>query len=120
MATIKEKLGPTWFDVFKGTPEEASFLVGPLSPYDAIDFRNEISMSRGKVRISGEGIRIAGNAVRDWRNVRNEQGEELKFSRDQFDQLAPRYLESIASEVFRRTFLSEIERKNSSSPSTSG
>lgn len=115
MITIKEKLAPAWFDV-----EGVGYLLAPLSKYDAIDFRNEITLKKGKVSVSGEGIRIAGNAVRDWRNVCNEKGEPIPFIRTAYDELPIEHLIAIAGEVFRRSFLSEIERKKSSSPSTSG
>jgi hypothetical protein len=107
MVTIKEKLAPAWADIL-----DASFLLVPLTPYDAIDFRNEITYQKGKLKVSGEGVRIAGNAVRDWRNMANEKGEPVAFSRDAYDNLTPKYVEAVALEVFKRTFLSEIERKN--------
>lgn len=107
MLTIKAKLAPTWFPV-----EEAEFLLAPLSKYDAIDFRNEIAYRKGKITVSGEGVRIAGNAVRDWRNVFDGAGQPITFSREQFDELSTTVLTLIAVEVFNRTFLSEIERKN--------
>jgi hypothetical protein len=107
MLTIKPKVAPTWFD-----HEGAGFLLAPLTQYDAIDFRNEISFSKRKLVITGEGIRIAGNAVRDWRNVVDEKGEQIKFDRAMYDELPILTLERVATEVFKRTFLSEIERKN--------
>ena len=112
MATIKEKIATAWLDIEDETPP-TGFLLAPLSKYDAIDFRNEITVGkRGKVTLTGEGIRIAGNAVRDWRNVTDAKGEAVKFSREAYDELDIKYLVKVADAVFRRNFLSEIERKN--------
>lgn len=117
MSTIREKLAPTWWE---RKQEGDAFLLAPLSQYDAIDLGREVSMRKGRIFITGEGVRIAGTAVLDWRGVRNKAGEDVRFTRDEYDRLDIPTLTAIASEVFKRSFLSEIERKNSLSPSTSG
>lgn len=115
MVTIKEKLAPTWCPI-----GGSKFLIGPLSPFDAIDFRNEVTIVKSKLRISGEGVRIAGNAVKGWEQVASAKGEDIPYSPEAYAELPLAVLGEIAGEVFKKTFLSEIERKNSSSPSTSG
>lgn len=107
MATIKEKVAPTWHSI-----AGSQFLIAPLSHYDAIDYRHEISVARGKIKVSGEGVRIAGNGVRDWKQVTNAKGEDIPFNREAYDALPIEVLVVIARKVFDCTFLSEIERKN--------
>lgn len=107
MTTIKKKLAPDWEEI-----DGARYLVAPLSAFDAIDFGHELRFKNKRGLVSGEGIRIASKAVRDWQGVRDENGQEVKFDPDLVEQLPLDVLRELALRVFRRTFLSETERKN--------
>lgn len=122
MLTIKPKVAPTWFTVPSDSDPASEFLLAPLSSLAWLDVRNEISWGRkGKFSISGDGVLAAVmDSVRDWRNVVNEKGEAIPFSRSLLQDLPAPILLKLASEIVERSFLSETERKNSSSPSTSG
>jgi hypothetical protein len=120
MITIKPKLAPAWFEFKKDDPTAEAFLLAPLNKFDAVDFYREVIFRKGKLTVTGEGVRIAARCIRDWRNVVDEKGAPVQFDASLVEDLPTHTLITIAAEVFNRTFLSEAERKNSSSPSTLG
>ena len=122
MLTINDKIAPTWFPVQSDDPPPAEFLLAPLSPVAFLDVRNECEFSEGgSFTISGRGVICAvRDSVRDWRNVANAKHEQLPFNRRTLDDLPWDVLLNLAVEIVKRSVLSEIERKNLYSPSTSG
>jgi hypothetical protein len=114
MTKVRDKVAPSW-----ETIDGSRFLLAPLSSFDAIDFQNELSWKNGRGVLSGEGIRIASKAVRDWQDVLDQSGAPVPFTASVVEDLSASVLRQIGIKVFERTFLSEIERKNSSSQSTS-
>lgn len=119
MLTIKKKLAPTWFKL-PGEDPAPEFLLAPLTAGQFIDARNEMeSDGEGDLIISGRGVTDAVLAsVRDWRNVLDETGAHLAFSREHLSDLQVGVQLKLAVEIVKRAALWESERKNSQSPST--
>ncbi|HYE70599.1 MAG TPA: hypothetical protein VD932_03650 [Aquabacterium sp.] len=121
MHTIRKKLAPTWFTLITGTQPAPEFLLAPLTSLEWLDVRNEIYQApSGEYVLSAKAVRTCvESAVRDWRNIAGEDGEAARFSRELLLELPATWLNDLATEVSNRAALSEKERKNSSSPSTS-
>ena len=119
MLTIKKKLAPSWYKL-PGEEPAAEFLLAPLTVAAFIDLRGEVRVEAdGDYSISGRGIAQAlTDAVRGWRNVRDESGEPAKFSLEDLLDMPPIVQERLAIEIVNRAALREVERKNSLSPST--
>ena len=113
MLTIRKKLSPTWFAV-AGSDPAAEFLLAPLSAAAFLDVRNELKLEEdGVFTISGQCVTDAVNAsVKNWRNVLDESGQPLDFSRASLADLPPQVLHKLAVEIINRAVLWEIERKN--------
>lgn len=113
MITIKEKVSPSWFDMPDGDPP-SGFLLAPLSSVAWLDVRNEFEEDDdGNRTITGRGVLTAvRDSVRDWRNVMDEKGEAIPFNKALLADLSGQILLAIALEAFKRSRLSETERKN--------
>jgi len=51
--------------------------------------------------------------LKDWSNLKDESGQLVKFSIDNFSKVQPEDLLDIACEIIERSSLSEEQRKNS-------
>jgi hypothetical protein len=117
--TIRERLSPTWHALPTEDKPEPEFLLRPLTPFEWLDVRHEIyETPKGTNAISSRGVRTALEAVLNWRNY-TELGVDVKFSHAARLELPADWMHALALEIAHRAILSESERKNSRSPSTS-
>jgi hypothetical protein len=66
--------------------------------------------------IAGPGLFLAFKmGCRDWRGIKDRHGEEMKFSKVNFDYIPPQVLAQVGSRIVKVSMLTEEELGNLSS-----
>lgn len=113
---LAKMLGPEWFRLKKES--KAEFHIRPLNGLEAMEVMSEVSVIKGKVKISGQALRNALDyGLTGWRGVVDGEGQEVPFTRANVNRLDATTLSSLASEIISRSNLTGEQEKNSESQS---
>lgn len=111
------KIDQTEWHAPKGVPEDVEFLIRPLTLSQSTELR-EIESKHGVVSRQAYEKLIKHGLV-DWRGFVDADDKPVPCSLANAFRLPGWLTDRVASEIYGRTFMSEYERKNLSSPSKS-
>jgi len=115
---IKKPLVPSWF-VPDSTKEEDApddkqvrFFIGPLTSPQVLEVWEHFDQKSGSVKSIGLEI-AARYAVRQWENITDEEGKDLRCTQLNIAKLPFYVIAEIGAEAVKRAVLEEAEIKNS-------
>lgn len=113
MITVHRRLSSQWVKLSED--DEAEFQIRPLNSLAIIDVENGVSANdRGQLRLSASGVQAAIRAgLTDWKGIKDEVGNDLKFSARHIEWLPPETLLQLALRIYDASRVTESERKNS-------
>lgn len=117
--TLHKGLEPEWF-IPESQKEESNpvqFKIAPMKSRQYVIFATGIDYSDGdtgepKVSFSERSINIALKQVKGWKNVNDENGESIAFTRSRLDDIPNEIMFELIGRIAEISHISEEEEKN--------